>query len=64
MVKASDNTQPLVDAVGLTKVFKHFWMRTQARAVDRVDFEIHPNEIFGLLDRDDQTALPLSNRRC
>ncbi len=39
----------IVEAVGLTKVFKDFWMRTTARAVDGVDFEIHPNEIFGLL---------------
>ena len=39
----------IVEAVGLTKVFKDFWMRTTARAVDGVDFEIYSNEIFGLL---------------
>ncbi len=39
----------IVEAVGLTKVFKDFWMRTKARAVDNVDFEIRSNEIFGLL---------------
>ena len=39
----------IVEAVGLTKVFRDFWLRTKARAVDNVDFEIHPNEIFGLL---------------
>ncbi|UCD75135.1 MAG: ABC transporter ATP-binding protein [Phycisphaerales bacterium] len=39
----------IVEAVGLTKVFKDFWMRTKARAVDSVDFEIHSGEIFGLL---------------
>ncbi len=48
MVKAQGKT-PIVEAVGLTKVFKDFWMRTKARAVDHVDFEIYPNEIFGLL---------------
>ncbi|MHC5002549.1 MAG: ATP-binding cassette domain-containing protein, partial [Planctomycetota bacterium] len=40
---------PIVEAVGLTKVFRDFWMRTKARAVDGVDFVIQPNEIFGLL---------------
>jgi ABC-2 type transport system ATP-binding protein len=39
----------IVEAVGLTKVFKDFWMRTKARAVDGIDFDIHSNEIFGLL---------------
>jgi ABC-2 type transport system ATP-binding protein len=39
----------IVEAVGLTKIFKDFWMRTKARAVDSVDFQIHANEIFGLL---------------
>ncbi len=48
MVQAQRDKQ-IVNAVGLTKVFKDFWMRTKARAVDRVDFEIYPNEIFGLL---------------
>jgi ABC-2 type transport system ATP-binding protein len=39
----------IVEAVGLTKIFKDFWMRTKARAVDNVDFQIYANEIFGLL---------------
>jgi ABC-2 type transport system ATP-binding protein len=33
----------------LTKVFRDFWLRTKARAVDNVSFEIRPHEIFGLL---------------
>ncbi|MBM43664.1 MAG: ABC transporter ATP-binding protein [Phycisphaerae bacterium] len=45
----TNSTPPIVEAVGLTKVFKDFWMRTKARAVDHVDFEIRPGEIFGLL---------------
>ncbi|HRP61771.1 MAG TPA: ABC transporter ATP-binding protein [Phycisphaerales bacterium] len=48
MVKQNSN-QIVVEAVGLTKVFKDFWMRTKARAVDNVDLEIHRHEIFGLL---------------
>jgi len=38
-----------VEAVGLTKVFSDFWLRAKARAVDGIDFEIRPREIFGLL---------------
>lgn len=39
----------VVEAVGLTKVFTDFWMRSKAVAVDDIDFDIRPNEIFGLL---------------
>ena len=39
----------IVEAAGLTKVFRDFWMRTKSRAVDGVDFEVHAHEIFGLL---------------
>ena len=34
---------------GLTKVFKDFWGRPKARAVDNVDFEVKRGEVFGLL---------------
>ena len=34
---------------GLTKVFKDFWGRPKARAVDQVDFEVRRGEVFGLL---------------
>lgn len=40
---------PVVISRGLTKVFKDFWLRSRARAVDGVDFDIHRGEIFGLL---------------
>ncbi len=40
---------PVVACQGLTKVFKDFWMRDRARAVDNLTFEIVPHEIFGLL---------------
>jgi ABC-2 type transport system ATP-binding protein len=45
---ASEQVKP-VEAVGLTKVFSDFWLRAKARAVDGIDFEIRPQEIFGLL---------------
>ncbi|HJO16223.1 MAG TPA: ABC transporter ATP-binding protein [Phycisphaerales bacterium] len=40
---------PVVSAKGLTRTFRDFWMRTRAKAVDRIDFEIARGEIFGLL---------------
>lgn len=43
------NAEVVVKATGLTKVFKDFWGRPKARAVDNVDFEIRRGEIFGLL---------------
>ena len=49
MVSTNRTSPPVVDAVGLTKVFRDFWLRTKARAVDNVDLEIQPHEIFGLL---------------
>lgn len=41
--------KPIVDAVGLTRVFRDFWMRQKARAVDGIDFTVNEHEIFGLL---------------
>jgi ABC-2 type transport system ATP-binding protein len=38
-----------VSVRGLTKVFKDFWNRPKARAVDNVDFEVRRGEVFGLL---------------
>jgi ABC-2 type transport system ATP-binding protein len=39
----------VVSVKGLTKVFKDFWGRPKARAVDKVDFEVRRGEVFGLL---------------
>jgi ABC-2 type transport system ATP-binding protein len=39
----------VVSVRGLTKVFKDFWNRPKARAVDNVDFEVRKGEVFGLL---------------
>ncbi|HTA31376.1 MAG TPA: ABC transporter ATP-binding protein [Candidatus Cybelea sp.] len=41
--------QVIVSVRGLTKIFKDFWTREKAKAVDNVDFEIRQGEIFGLL---------------
>ncbi len=40
---------PVVACQNLSKVFRDFWMRSRARAVDNLSFEIYPKEIFGLL---------------
>jgi ABC-2 type transport system ATP-binding protein len=39
----------IVSIRGLTKVFKDFWGRPKARAVNNVDFEVRKGEVFGLL---------------
>jgi ABC-2 type transport system ATP-binding protein len=39
----------VVSVRGLTKVFKDFWGRPKARAVDHVDFEVRRGEVLGLL---------------
>jgi ABC-2 type transport system ATP-binding protein len=43
------NSEVVVSVRGLTKVFKDFWNRPKARAVDNVDFEVRRGEVFGLL---------------
>jgi len=43
------NAEVVVSVRGLTKVFKDFWGRPKARAVDDVDFDVHRGEVFGLL---------------
>jgi ABC-2 type transport system ATP-binding protein len=43
------NREVVVAVRGLTKVFKDFWGRPKARAVDKVDFDVHRGEVFGLL---------------
>lgn len=42
-------TEAVVSVRGLTKVFKDFWGRPKARAVDNANFEVRRGEIFGLL---------------
>ena len=43
------SAEVVVSVRGLTKVFKDFWNRPKARAVDDVDFEVRQGEVFGLL---------------
>ncbi|MGH7970737.1 MAG: ABC transporter ATP-binding protein, partial [Limisphaerales bacterium] len=46
---AAPNGEVVVSVRGLTKVFKDFWGRAKARAVDNVDFDVRRGEVFGLL---------------
>ncbi|MEM1166085.1 MAG: ABC transporter ATP-binding protein [Planctomycetota bacterium] len=46
---SADPHDRIVVAQQLTKIFKDFWLRDLARAVDAIDFEIYRGEIFGLL---------------
>ncbi len=43
------NNHAVIHAVGLTKVFRDFWHRARVRAVNDLDLDIQPGEIFGLL---------------
>jgi ABC-2 type transport system ATP-binding protein len=43
------DAEVVVAVRNLTKVFKDFWGRPKARAVDNVTFEVHRGEVFGLL---------------
>ncbi len=39
----------VVECIALTKVFQDFWGRARVRAVDNLELDINPGEIFGLL---------------
>ncbi len=49
MTGSPKSAEVVVSVRGLTKVFKDFWNRPKARAVDNVDFEVRKGEVFGLL---------------
>ena len=47
MTEATQNI--VVEAKGLTKIFKDFWGRPKARAVNGIDFQIKQGQVFGFL---------------
>ncbi len=47
--RSSASSEVVVAVRGLTKIFKDFWGRPKARAVDNVDFEVRRGEVLGLL---------------
>src|SRR5262245_21868313 len=48
-IRNPKSDEVVISVRGLTKVFKDFWGRPKARAVDNVDFEVRRGEVFGLL---------------
>jgi ABC-2 type transport system ATP-binding protein len=46
---ASPKPEAVVSVRSLTKIFKDFWGRPKARAVDDVSFDVYKGEVFGLL---------------
>ncbi|MEO7300025.1 MAG: ABC transporter ATP-binding protein [Verrucomicrobiota bacterium] len=48
-IRDPQSAENVIVVRGLTKVFKDFWGRPKARAVDNVDFEVRRGEVFGLL---------------
>lgn len=51
MAEQTENQQssPVIEARGLTKVFKDFWGRPKAKAVNGIDFTVNSGHVFGLL---------------
>ena len=45
----SSNNNIVIEAQGLTKIFRDFWGRPKARAVNGIDFEVRQGQVFGLL---------------
>src|SRR6266446_7908791 len=48
-IRNPQSSEVIVAVRGLTKIFKDFWGRPKARAVDDVSFEVSRGEVFGLL---------------
>jgi len=46
MITNSPNVETIVETVGLTKIFRDFWMRTKATAVDGISFQINRGELL------------------
>lgn len=49
MSQSPSTAPPVVQCLSLTKVFQDFWGRDKVLAVDHLDMEIQPGEVFGLL---------------
>ena len=49
MASVVEGSELVVEAQGLTKVFKDFWGRPKARAVNDIDLAVGHGQVFGLL---------------
>ncbi len=41
--------EPVIKCIGLTKVFRDFWLRQRVTAVDGIDLDVCRGDVFGLL---------------
>lgn len=48
-ISRGQDNDVVVSVRGLTKIFKDFWGRPKAKAIDNVDFDVYRGEVFGLL---------------
>jgi len=46
---AEQSNETVVEVIGLAKIFRDFWHRPKANAVDDISFQVGRGEIFGLL---------------
>jgi len=44
-----NSMKPVVECLSLTKIFQDFWGRDKVLAVDNLDLDIRPGEVYGLL---------------
>lgn len=49
MAVIDENTEILIAADGLGKVFRDFWRKPKVRAVNKISFKVKRGEVFGLL---------------
>ena len=49
MSKTEVSEDVVVEVAGLSKIFKDFWGRPKAKAVNGIDFKVRKGEVFGLL---------------
>tara|TARA_B100000941_G_scaffold288287_2_gene264913 strand:- start:1447 stop:2736 length:1290 start_codon:yes stop_codon:yes gene_type:complete len=47
--QAVGTSNDVIRCIGLTKIFKDFWMRNRVRAVDNMNINVQRGELFGLL---------------
>lgn len=45
----SKEDDAIIRSIGVTKVFRDFWLRQRVRAVDDLDLQVNRGEVFGLL---------------
>lgn len=49
MISTLNDSVPVIEAVGLSKIFRDFWLRSKAIGVDKLDLRIERGELYGLL---------------